>query len=298
MSNPEGCLGRVLAVEGSEVCIGLASPLPKGPDRPTVGKFVAISGHETTLVGMISDVSLRAEAIDGSRTVARVDLLGEIERTPAGDRALPPRGPRVRRDRRPGPDDRQRRAQPHLRLDQRPGDHHRPPEPGPLDPGLRRHRPHARQAFRRRRLDRRRQVERRRLDPRQDDRGPPRAPRPPPRRPQRIPRRLRRPRQRHRRREPPPAVLALQLRGDAQRPLRRQARRGRGGRHPRRTDPGRQGEVPGPGRAGARTGFARAAADPAPQRLHRRHSLALPPAGPPRSSSTSAWASSRTAPRP
>ena len=88
MSNPdgtmEGCLGRVLAVEGSEVCIGLASPLPKGPDRPTVGKFVAISGHETTLVGMISDVSLRAEVIDGSRTVARVDLLGEIERTPAG----------------------------------------------------------------------------------------------------------------------------------------------------------------------------------------------------------------------
>ena len=65
MSNPDGtieaCLGRVLAVEGSEVCIGLASPLPKGPDRPTVGKFVAISGHDTTLVGMISDVSLRAE---------------------------------------------------------------------------------------------------------------------------------------------------------------------------------------------------------------------------------------------
>jgi hypothetical protein len=83
MSTPE-CLGRVLAVEGSEVCIGLASPLPTGPDRPTVGKFVAIAGHETTLVGMISDVSLRAEAIDGSRTVARVDLLGEIERTPAG----------------------------------------------------------------------------------------------------------------------------------------------------------------------------------------------------------------------
>ena len=294
MSNPEGCLGRVLAVEGSEVCIGLASPLPTGPDRPTVGKFVAISGHDTTLVGMISDVSLRAEAIDGSRTVARVDLLGEIERTPAGVA-------RFRRGVReyaaigdPARDARQRRAQPHLRLDQRPRDHHRPPQPGPLDPRLRRHRPPARQALRRRRLHRRRQVERRRLDPRQDDRRPPRAPRPPPRRPQRVPRRLRRPRQRHRRREPPPAVLALQLRGDAQRPLRRQARRAGGGRNPRRAHPRRQGEVPGHARAGLR----RAPPGPAPLGLHRRHPLALPPPGPPRPRSTSAWASSRTAPRP
>jgi len=79
----DGCLGRVLAVEGSEVCIGLTT-LPTGPDRPTVGKFVAICGHGTTLVGMISDVSLRSAEIDGSRTVARVDLLGEIERTEAG----------------------------------------------------------------------------------------------------------------------------------------------------------------------------------------------------------------------
>ena len=79
----DGGLGRVLSVEGSEVCIGLGA-MPTGPDRPTVGKFVAIAGHETTVVGMISDVSLRAEEIDGSRTVARVDLLGEIERTADG----------------------------------------------------------------------------------------------------------------------------------------------------------------------------------------------------------------------
>ncbi len=76
----DGALGRVLAVEGSEARIGLLAPLPTGHDRPTVGKFVAITGHETTLVGMISEVSLRAEELDGSRTVARVDLLGEIER--------------------------------------------------------------------------------------------------------------------------------------------------------------------------------------------------------------------------
>jgi DNA helicase HerA-like ATPase len=78
------CLGHVLAVEGSEARIGLESPLPRGADRPTVGKFVAIKGHDTTLVGMISEVSLRAEELNGSRTVARVDLLGEIERTQDG----------------------------------------------------------------------------------------------------------------------------------------------------------------------------------------------------------------------
>ena len=78
------CLGHVLAVEGSEARIGLALPLPAGPDRPTVGKFVAIKGHGTTLVGMISEVYQRTEEANGSRAMARVDLLGEIERTAAG----------------------------------------------------------------------------------------------------------------------------------------------------------------------------------------------------------------------
>ena len=56
-----GHLGRVLAVEGSEARIGLVFPLPGGADRPTVGKFVAIQGHGTSLVGMISEVYQRAE---------------------------------------------------------------------------------------------------------------------------------------------------------------------------------------------------------------------------------------------
>lgn len=80
----EGCLGRVVAVEGSQLRLGLAQALPQGPDRPTVGKFVAIRGHGTTLVGMISHVSLGPHEIDGSRTVAQVDLLGEIEATGTG----------------------------------------------------------------------------------------------------------------------------------------------------------------------------------------------------------------------
>ena len=78
------CLGRVLAVEGSEARIGLTFPLPGGPDRPTVGKFVAIKGHGTTLVGMISKVYQRAEEADGSLAMARVDLIGEIERSAEG----------------------------------------------------------------------------------------------------------------------------------------------------------------------------------------------------------------------
>ena len=80
----EGSLGRVLAVEGSEARIGLAFPLPGGADRPTVGKFVAIKGHGTSLVGMISQVYQRAEETNASRAMARVDLLGEIERSAEG----------------------------------------------------------------------------------------------------------------------------------------------------------------------------------------------------------------------
>jgi len=78
-------LGHVLAVEGSEARIGLAFPLPGGPDRPTVGRFVAIGGHGTTIVAMISQVYIRSSDT-GSPAMARVDLLGEIERSADGSR--------------------------------------------------------------------------------------------------------------------------------------------------------------------------------------------------------------------
>jgi DNA helicase HerA-like ATPase len=81
-----GALGHVLAVEGSQAEIGLILARPSGPERPTVGKFVAINGRGTTLVGMISEVSQRAGEVNGVRTVARVDLLGEIEHTGPGSR--------------------------------------------------------------------------------------------------------------------------------------------------------------------------------------------------------------------
>jgi len=79
----DACLGHVLAVEGSEASVGLTSSVAGHSDRPTVGKFVAITGAGTTIVGIISRVSL-SEA--GSRAMARVDLIGEIERTDGGTR--------------------------------------------------------------------------------------------------------------------------------------------------------------------------------------------------------------------
>jgi DNA helicase HerA-like ATPase len=81
-----GSLGQVVAVEGSEARVGLALPLPQGAQRATVGKFVSIGGHNTKLVGMISEVRARSEEPNGTGAIARVDLLGEIEQSPAGRR--------------------------------------------------------------------------------------------------------------------------------------------------------------------------------------------------------------------
>ncbi len=82
----KGSLGQVVAVEGSEARVGLTLPLPQGAQRATVGKFVSIGGHNTKLVGMISEVRARSEEPNGAGAVARIDLLGEIEQSPAGRR--------------------------------------------------------------------------------------------------------------------------------------------------------------------------------------------------------------------
>ena len=105
--------------------------------------------------------------------------------------AVPARGARVCGDRRPGAGARQRGAEPDLCRDRGADDHHRAPEPGSVDPGLHRHRPHAGEAFRRRRLDRGGKVDGGGLDPVEDGRcaaGPARADA---RRAQRVPGRLR-----------------------------------------------------------------------------------------------------------
>ena len=273
------CLGRVLAVEGSEARIGLAFPLPNGPDRPTVGKFVAIKGHGTTLVGHdlrglpAAEESTARGRWPGSTSWARSSARRTgVSRFRRGVREYAAIGDPV-----------EMIGREELNLiyasSERPRDHRRPPQPGPVDPGLRRHRPHARQALRRRRLDRRRQVQRGR----------------------------RRSSSKMIEVRPELRVLLLDVHNEyraafgdrasvigaenlrlpfwlfnfeeiAERHLRRQARRARGGRDPRRADPDRQGEVPG---------------RPRPSRVERRQAtrhggftadtpVALPPAGPAR----------------
>jgi DNA helicase HerA-like ATPase len=82
--HPDRCLGHVLAVEGSQARIALTARQPSGTDRPTVGKFVEIKGQSTALVGMISQVYVRSKEAEDAKAMALVDLLGEIEPTPAG----------------------------------------------------------------------------------------------------------------------------------------------------------------------------------------------------------------------
>jgi DNA helicase HerA-like ATPase len=77
-------LGRVIAVSGSEVTIGLSSA-PSGM-RPTVGKFLGVISGPSVIVGMITEISERPQHDqDGScRSVAKIDLVGEIRANAAG----------------------------------------------------------------------------------------------------------------------------------------------------------------------------------------------------------------------
>jgi hypothetical protein len=76
----------VLSCRGSEVRIGLSTPVPFGEQRATVGKFVAIRSGTSSLIGMIAEVTADAgqAAAADYRAVARVDLMGEISRGAIG----------------------------------------------------------------------------------------------------------------------------------------------------------------------------------------------------------------------
>jgi uncharacterized protein len=75
-------IGRIISVDGSQASVGIPAMSPQGPEekRVTVGKFLGVAVGKSLLVGLITDVSLRAEA--GSRdhdtAVAQLDLIGEI----------------------------------------------------------------------------------------------------------------------------------------------------------------------------------------------------------------------------
>jgi uncharacterized protein len=74
-------LGRVISVRGSQASVGLPAASPHSPEeaRATVGKFLGVRAGKSLLVGLIADVSLRAEPTRQEQVaVAQVDLIGEI----------------------------------------------------------------------------------------------------------------------------------------------------------------------------------------------------------------------------
>ena len=77
-------LGRVIAVSGSEVTIGLSAA--PGGERSTVGKFLGVISGASVIVGMITQITERPQREQDAncRTVALIDLVGEIKANAAG----------------------------------------------------------------------------------------------------------------------------------------------------------------------------------------------------------------------
>jgi DNA helicase HerA-like ATPase len=70
-------------VRGSQASVGLPPASPQSPEdaRATVGKFLGVRAGKSLLVGLIADVSLRAEPLLRNHeqvAVAQLDLIGEI----------------------------------------------------------------------------------------------------------------------------------------------------------------------------------------------------------------------------
>jgi DNA helicase HerA-like ATPase len=78
-------LGRVLAVSGAQVTVGLSTSGPAGA-RPTVGKFLGVISGASVIVGMITEITERppSEQDPSCRTTALMDLVGEIKANAAG----------------------------------------------------------------------------------------------------------------------------------------------------------------------------------------------------------------------
>ena len=79
-------LGRVLAVSGSQITIGLIPPAPGSTSRATVGKFLGIVSGAAVIVGLITEISERPlrDQDPNCRSTARIDIVGEIKANAAG----------------------------------------------------------------------------------------------------------------------------------------------------------------------------------------------------------------------
>ena len=79
-------LGRVIAVSGAQVTIGLTPAAPGSVSRATVGKFLAVVSGGSVTVGLITEISERplSEQDPNCRSTARIDIVGEIKASAAG----------------------------------------------------------------------------------------------------------------------------------------------------------------------------------------------------------------------
>jgi uncharacterized protein len=79
-------MGRVLAVSGAQITVGVGATAQPGAARATVGKFLGVLSGNSTLVGMITEVGERSSREHDSNftSVARLDVVGEIKTNAAG----------------------------------------------------------------------------------------------------------------------------------------------------------------------------------------------------------------------
>src|SRR5476649_1349053 len=83
---PREALGRVVAVSGAQVTIGLTPTMPGSLSRATVGKFLGVVSGNTVIVGLITEIAERPQRDQdpNCRSTALMDLVGEIRASAAG----------------------------------------------------------------------------------------------------------------------------------------------------------------------------------------------------------------------
>ena len=242
---PARPLGRVLAVSGAQVTVGL-TPTSPGSDRARHRRQIPRRrqrrhrhrrpDHRNRRAPAAASRIPTAAAPRGSTWSAR------SRRTPPAPR-FPARHHRISDDRRAGDADDRSRAAADLQRHQ-----HQPSNIGvlqqdPTHPGAGRHRAARQQALRRGRHHRRRQIERRRHPAAANSRRAARSAHLPDRSAQRIRPLLRRQGAGADAAQSAAAVLAVQLRGNGRRVLRRPSRHRRRGRDSFGGDPGGQGRL-------------------------------------------------------
>ena len=88
-------IGRVHAVSGAQVTVGLSpASTASDPAKVTVGKFLGILSTTSVIVGMITEIAERPvrDQDNACRSVARLDLVGEIKTRGASGAAYFQRG--------------------------------------------------------------------------------------------------------------------------------------------------------------------------------------------------------------